>query len=263
MTVIKLGVDGVSVRFGGIHSLSDVSFRVHEGEIYGVLGPNGAGKSSLLNVLSGYYRPSHGRVLLDGGVISGLPPEAIARLGVGRTFQSPSLFAELTVRQNVLAGRHRHGSGGFLRDLLPRFGRVSREARENRQVTDRLLHSFALVGVAEEPVRRLPYGIQKRVDLTRALAAEPSLLLLDEPLAGLAPAERRQLGRLILDFWRESELTIVLVEHDAAFVADVADRVAVFDFGRLIADGEPEAVVRSPEVIRAYLGDFQGLGASI
>lgn len=249
-----LRVQGLELAFGGVRALTEVTLEIQPSEIFGVLGPNGAGKTSLLNVLSGYYRPTAGAVELEGRSIAGWAPAALCELGVGRTFQNVALFGGLTVRENVLVGRHRLGAGGFLRDLLPLTGRARRRERVSREAVEGLLRRFELHRVADEPVRRLPYGLRKRVDLARALAGEPRLLLLDEPLAGTTAGERRELGALLLQFWRDGGLTIVVIEHDAPFVADVADNIAVLDFGRLIAEGAPEVVLADQAVVDAYLG---------
>lgn len=244
----------VSLRFGGVQALDGIDLEVHHEEIFSVIGPNGAGKTSFLNVLSGHYRPTGGRVELDGFDVTGWSPARLARQGVARTFQNLSLFDALTVEENLLVGAHRLGTGGVLRDLLPAFGRVRRAEREVRRRVAELIERFDLSEVAGEPAGRLPYGFQKRIDLARALALQPRLLLLDEPLAGMAAAERQAMGRLVLEAWRQGGLTVLLVEHDAAFVADVADRIAVFDFGRPLAEGDPDQVLRDPQVAEAYLG---------
>jgi branched-chain amino acid transport system ATP-binding protein len=243
----------LSVQFGGIRAVSGVSLAVHAGEILSIIGPNGAGKTTIFNVVTGLYRPTAGDVRLRGRPISGLPPHARARLGVTRTFQNIRLFRDLTVGENVRVARYGRARAGLLGALLrtPGFRRERGEA--DRTVTA-LLEGVGLHGRGRELARSLPYGDQKRVELARALAAEPSVLLLDEPAAGMSTAEADELMALIRGL-RERGLAIVLVEHHIRVVMGVSDRVAVLNHGELIAEGPPAAVRRDPAVIAAYLGE--------
>lgn len=250
---LLLEVDKVSVRFGGIVALDGVSFDVRRGEIRGLIGPNGAGKSTLFNCLSRLYRCDTGEIRFNGQVLSSQPRHRIAALGVGRTFQNLALFRTMTVLENVMMGAHAHHHAGFLADAfrLPRSARTEREARERAARCVDLLH---LQSVADRPVADLPFGTQKRVELARALACNPSLLLLDEPACGLNHEELDGLGQLIQDIRRDLNLTVLLVEHHMGLVMGVCDRIVALNFGRKIADGTPAEVRSHPEVIRAYLG---------
>jgi branched-chain amino acid transport system ATP-binding protein len=255
-----LEVENVSVRFGGIVALDGVSFDVKRGEIRGLIGPNGAGKSTLFNCLSRLYRCDTGEIRFDGKVLSNQPRHRVAALGVGRTFQNLALFRTMTVRENVMIGAHAHHHVGFLADALrlPKSARAERAARERAAQGIELLR---LQPVADRVVADLPFGTQKRVELARALACEPSLLLLDEPACGLNHEELDGLGQLILDIRNQLKLTILLVEHHMGLVMGVCDRIVTLNFGRKIADGTPEEVRNHPEVIRAYLGDEEEVAA--
>jgi branched-chain amino acid transport system ATP-binding protein len=255
-----LAVDGVSVRFGGIVALDNVSFDVKRGEVRGLIGPNGAGKSTLFNCLSRLYRCDSGSIRFDGALLSEQPRHRVAALGVGRTFQNLALFRSMSVRDNVLVGAHAHHHAGFLSDALrlPGSRRAERVAREHAVQAIELL---GLQGVAHRVVADLPFGTQKRVELARALACEPSLLLLDEPACGLNHEELHGLGELILDIRKRLNLTVLLVEHHMSLVMGVCDRIVVLNFGRKIADGTPAEVRDDPEVVRAYLGDEEEVAA--
>lgn len=243
----------VSLRFGNVHALDRVSFDVRRGEIFAVIGPNGAGKSSLFNVLSRVYDPTSGDVTLDGRDMLRWPPRAMARRGVARSFQNLGLFPHLSVVENVLIGRHhlmRTGAlrGGFL------VGTARREERIHRRAAHDALQAVGIDTHAETKVHQLPYGVQKKVELARCLAMEPTVLLLDEPVAGMSGAERVEISDLIQQIHRDRETTVVIVEHDMGMIMRIAHRVLVLDFGRVIAQGTANEIQNDDRVIRAYLG---------
>lgn len=248
-----LEVSDITLSFGGVTALSGVSFAVEEGELLALIGPNGAGKTSMFNVISGIYRPDRGLVRHRGRDLSRLRPPARAELGLGRTFQNLELFPLLTVVENVLTGRHRHLRAGMVSGGLW-FGRARREEAAARRRAEEIIEFLDLEAYRSEPVSTLPYGIQKRVELGRALAMEPEVLLLDEPVAGMNSEETEDLGRLILDIKEELAITQILIEHDLRVVMDLADRVAVLNFGELLAVATPAEVQADPAVIDAYLG---------
>lgn len=251
--MIRLDVEGVSMRFGGVTALADVSLTVPPGAVTAVIGPNGAGKTTLVNCITGRYLPQRGRVLLDGRDVTRLPAHQRARLGVARTFQNIALFKHMTVIDNLLVGRHVHMRYGLLA-AAAFWGPALREEVAHRRAVEEILDFLELSHVRYKPVGALPYGLQKRVELGRALAAEPRLLLLDEPMAGMNVEEKEDMARFILDVNQERRVTCVLIEHDMGVVMDISDHVVVLDFGRKIAEGPPDAVRGDPEVIRAYLG---------
>jgi branched-chain amino acid transport system ATP-binding protein len=250
-----LEVRDLSVRFGGVRAVSGVSLAVREGEILSIIGPNGAGKTTIFNVVTGLYRPTAGEVRLRGRAITELPPHARARLGIARTFQNIRLFRELTVDANVRVARYGRTRVGLAGALL-RTPEFRRERAETDRSVRALLESVGLHGRGDEPARSLPYGDQKRVELARALAAEPSVLLLDEPAAGMSTGEADELMTLVRQL-RDRGLAIFLVEHHIRVVMGVSNRVAVMNHGELIAEGPPAVIRRDPAVIAAYLGEGQ------
>jgi len=248
-----LGVEDLSISFGGLAALSGLGFEVRDREIFALIGPNGAGKSTVFNVITGLYRPSRGRVTLEGGDLLALAPHQIARRGVARTFQNTEVFRHLTALDNVLIGRHTHLRAGVIRSALwlPGVGREEARARESAHA---LLARLGLEDVAGVEAGGLPLGAQKRLEIARALASEPRLLLLDEPAGGLNPTETQTLMAVIRRLRDESGLTIVVVEHDMELVMGISDRVAVLDHGRKIAEGRPGEIATDAAAVEAYLG---------
>lgn len=252
MTVL-LEVTDLTLRFGGATTLDAVSFDVRAGELLAIIGPNGAGKTSTFNCISGVYRPQAGAIALDGTSLLGLSPDQIARRGVARTFQNVELFDNLSVLDNLLLGRHQKTSYSWP-EALVWFGRARAQELAARRRIEDLIEFLDLAAVRHLPVGILPYGVKKRVELGRALAMEPRLLLLDEPVAGMNSEETEDMARFILDIRSELGTSMIMVEHDMRLVMDLADRVMVIDFGKRIALGTPDEVQRDPAVIAAYLG---------
>ena len=257
-----LEVDGVSLRFGGVKALTDISFTVTQGHVHAIIGPNGAGKSSMLNCISGIYHPQEGEIRLQTATAEGerkhstltqLPPYKIARLGVARSFQNIELFSHLTVLENLMLGRHIHMKHSVAASMLW-FGPARKQEIAHRQLVEEVIDLLQLQAYRSKPVGALAYGIQKRVELGRALCIQPALLLLDEPMAGMNAEEKEDMARYVLDVHELAGVTVVLIEHDMNVVMDISDRVSVLDFGKLIGDGTPDEIKANPAVIEAYLG---------
>jgi branched-chain amino acid transport system ATP-binding protein len=251
-----LAVRAVSKHFGGVRAVEDMSLEVRQGGLTSIIGPNGAGKTSLLNIISGFYRPDSGSVLFEGRDVTGIRPSGIAALGIARTFQNIALFSGMTVLDNIMLGRHVRMRAGVLSSIVY-WGLAQREEVAHRARVEELIELLELEDLRKQPTSGLAYGLRKRVELGRALALDPKLLLLDEPMGGMNQEEKEDMARFILEVNREWGTTIILIEHDMAVVMDISERVAVLDHGRKIADGTPEEVQRHPDVIRAYLGGAQ------
>ena len=253
-TTSYLSIKDIHLQFGGIKAIQGVGFNVRRSEIFSIIGPNGAGKTSMINVISGFYRPTQGQIQFDGVDRTDYRPEQVARLGFARTFQNIALFRGMSTLDNIMTGRLLKMKQNFLSNAFY-LGRSKREEMENREYVEHIIDFLEIQAIRKTPVGRLPYGLQKRVELARALAMEPRVLLLDEPMAGMNLEEKEDMARFILDVNEEWGTTILLIEHDMSVVMDLSDKVVVMDYGEKIAEGTPDEVRVNPEVIRAYLGD--------
>ena len=250
---VILKLDNISLAFGGVKALTDISFDVREHEVRAIIGPNGAGKSSMLNCINGVYAPQEGQITFRGKTFSHMNSRQVAELGVARTFQNLALFKGMSVIDNIMTGRNLRMKTNLFQQAI-RWGAAEREESEHRLSVEKIIDFLEIQAYRKTPVGRLPYGLQKRVDLGRALAMEPKVLLLDEPMAGMNVEEKQDMCRFILDVNDQFGTTIVLIEHDMSVVMDLSDRVVVLDYGQKIGDGDPDEVRSSPEVIKAYLG---------
>ena len=250
---VLLALEHITLSFGGVIAVHDISFAVARGEICALIGPNGAGKSSLLNVINGLYQPQSGSIVFDGRRLARVRPHAAAVNGIARTFQNIALFKGMTVLDNIMTGRNLRMKASFLEQAIW-IGRAKREELRHRARVEEIIDFLEIQHIRKTPVGRLPYGLQKRVELARALAAEPSMLLLDEPMAGMNVEEKQDMCRFVLDVNEQFGTTIVLIEHDMGVVMDISDRVVVLDYGKKIGDGPPEEIRTNQAVIDAYLG---------
>jgi len=260
-----LKVENLTKHFGGILALDHLSFEVQEGEIYSIIGPNGAGKTTLFNCISGLYRPDEGSIVFDGHELIGLKPHRIAEMGIARTFQNIELFSNMTTMDNLMLGRHIHMRSGVWHSLfLPwRKSLTAREEVAHRARIEEIIDFLELQSARNQLVKSLPYGRQKLVELGRALALEPKLLLLDEPSAGMNTEERQDLFFWLQDIKEDLGITIVMIEHNMQMVMDVSDRILAIDFGKKLAEGPPEEVANHPDVIKAYLGEDEDESAAV
>jgi branched-chain amino acid transport system ATP-binding protein len=253
---VILDVKNISLRFGGVKALTDISFNVREHEVRAIIGPNGAGKSSMLNCINGVYSPQEGSITFRGQTFSHMNSRQVAEMGIARTFQNLALFKGMSVIDNIMSGRNLRMKTNVFQQALrnPWFSSAEKEEVAHREFVEHIIDFLEIQAYRKTPVGRLPYGLQKRVDLGRALAMEPQVLLLDEPMAGMNVEEKQDMSRFILDVNEEFGTTIVLIEHDMGVVMDISDRVVVLDYGKKIGDGTPDEVRANPEVISAYLG---------
>lgn len=247
-------VDGLDLHFGDLHAISNVSFDVKETEILAIIGPNGAGKTCLLNCVNGFYHPQSGSIYFQGQEISHLSVNERTCLGIGRTFQNIELFNGLTTIENLLAARHMHFKTGFLSACLY-FGRAKKEEIRHREVVESIIDFLEIKPIRKKIVGTLPYGLRKRLELGRALAIEPKMLLLDEPMSGMNVEEKEDMARFVIDIYEERKIPIILIDHDMGVVMDISDRAIVLDFGEKIAEGTPDDIMKSERVLKAYIGE--------
>ena len=248
-----LRVQEINLVFGGIQALNNISFDVQAGDIYSIIGPNGAGKTSLLNCINNFYHPERGKIIFNGQNLIRLPPYKIAKLGVARTFQNTALYTGLSTLDNLMAARHIHMHSGMLKSILY-WGPAQREDLRHRKVVEEIIDFLEIAHIRKSIVGALPHGLRKRVELGRALALEPELLLLDEPMTGMNQEEKEDMARFILDINERQGTTILLIEHDMGVVMDIVDQIVVLDFGVKIAEGIPDEIRHNEAVINAYLG---------
>lgn len=254
----NIEIKGLSLSFGGVRALSSVDLAVNSGELFSVIGPNGAGKTSLMNCITGFYHPEEGKIVFNGKEIQNLHPHELVKIGIGRTFQNIELFPGMTVISNLFLARHIHYRYGFLPACF--FSRSVREEEiAHRRILEEIIDFLEIQSVRNKPVGSLPYGMMKRIELGRALALQPDLLVLDEPFAGMNLEEKEDMVRFLLELNRAWGQTMILVEHDMAIVMSISKRIAVLNFGEKLTEGAPAEVVKHPEVIKAYLGDDQNL----
>ncbi len=250
-----LAAEGISLRFGGVRALTDVSFAVNRGEIFSIIGPNGAGKTSMVNCISGRYRPTEGRVIWQGQDITRVPTNRRAALGIGRTFQNLALFGHMSVLDNIMVGRHHLLKSGVWQGMLWWIGGAQKEEIAHRRDVEEIIDFLEIQHVRKAPAGTLSYGLRKRVELARAMALQPQLILLDEPMAGMNLEEKEDMARFIVDLNEEWGMTVLMIEHDMGVVMDISTRVMVLDFGAKIAEGTPDVVMAHPRVRSAYLGE--------
>lgn len=258
---LQLNIDHIKLGFGGVTALFDVSLSIYQSEIFAIIGPNGAGKTSLLNCISGLYHPQKGKIVYHTGnsehEITNLKPYQIASLGIARSFQNIELFRHMSVLDNLMAGAHVHMKTGLLSSMMY-WGKAQREQIAFRRFVEDIIDLLEIQAIRDKPVGSLSYGLQKRVELGRALAMKPAILLLDEPMAGMNAEEKEDMARFVLDVNEEHGVTIVLIEHDMGVIMDISDRIAVLNFGQKIGDGTPDEVRQNEAVIKAYLGEEHG-----